>query len=774
MIARIAVIILALAMALAGAFLAIAGIQLIVAGGSWYYLPAGLALIATAAGLAWKKPFAFPLFGALLVVTLVWALWEVGVDGWALVPRLVAPAVLGLILLLPFVKRVGNQPRGWWIGIPVIAIAGVLIYSGHAGQSPDERLEGIAPLAADASADGDWKVWGRTLSGTRFSPLGDINTGNAGKLQVAWEYKSDVEPFAFHSFQATPLAADGRLYLCLDRSVVVALDQDSGKEIWRFDPKPNLDGVFAAICRGVARFEAPEGTGDCPVRILYGVADDRMMALDAATGKPCQSFGNGGQVDLKEGLGEMAPGAVFPSSPPTVVNGVAMISGWVNDGVQVREPSGGVHAYDAVTGKLLWVWDSGREEPTKPLGEGETYTRGAPNAWGVYSGDEELGLVYLGTGVSTPDYFGSHRTPEAEKYATSIVALDVKTGKPRWHFQTVHHDIWDLDVSPQPVLTELTYKGKTIPALIGPTKRAQFFVLDRRTGEPIYPVSERPVPQDTVKEDWASKTQPFNDTFPVLDDGPLSERKMWGVTPLDQLWCRLTFKKASYEGYFTPPSTRNAIFYPGSAGGSNWGSATVDTARGLLIANTLYMADIGHLIPREEADRMVAQYAKSGHASGFAFQQKGTPYAMDRNVFLNPLGVPCQQPPYGKLSVIDLKTGKLVWSKPLGTVKHAGPLGLSLGLPITMGVPNLGGSMATAGGLIFIGAAQDRMIRAIDIGNGKELWSHSLPAVAAATPMTFRSKKTGRQYVVIAAGGHPALPGPLNSSVLAFALPEGQ
>jgi membrane-bound PQQ-dependent dehydrogenase (glucose/quinate/shikimate family) len=480
-------------------------------------------------------------------------------------------------------------------------------------------------------------------------------------------------------------------------------------------------------------------------------------------------FGAGGAVNLREGLGDIPPGITFPSSPPTIVNGTAMISGWVTDGLHTGEPSGGVRAYDAVTGRLRWVWDIARPAD-RPLAPGETYTPGTPNAWGVFSGDPALGLVYFGTGVTTPDYFGAHRTPEQEKYATAIVALDVATGQVRWSFQTVHHDIWDYDIGSQPVLADLPVGGRTVPALIGPTKRGQFFVLDRRTGAPLYPVTERPVPQDAAPGETPAATQPYS-AFPDVGGGRLSEAGMWGATPLDQLWCRIRFRKARYAGDFTPPGTDRTIFYPGSAGGSNWGSVTIDPVRGLMIANTLYMADIGRLIPRAEADRIAAAYGEGSKAAAFAFPQQGTPYAMDRTVFLGPLGAPCQQPPYGRLHAFDLRTGRLVWSRPLGTARRAGPLGLESRLPVTMGVPNLGGSIATAGGLVFIGAAQDRMIRAIDIGNGRELWRHPLPAIGAATPMTYRAPG-GRQFVVIAAGGHPGLPGPAGGSVMAFALPR--
>ncbi|MCB2077432.1 MAG: membrane-bound PQQ-dependent dehydrogenase, glucose/quinate/shikimate family [Novosphingobium sp.] len=767
-------VVMALAIALAGATLAVGGGVLIGAGGSWYYLLAGLAMIAVAVGLGWKKRFAFPLFGTLLAATLVWALWESGLDGWALVPRLVAPAVLGLILLLPFVRKQAAQPSRWWIGLPLLAIATTLFLSGHAGESAPERLDGASPVEIAATdSDGDWKVWGRTLSGSRFSPLGDITPANVGELELAWQFTSDVEPYQYHSFEATPLAANGKLFVCLDRNVIVALEQETGKQVWRFDAKPDLEGAFSGTCRGVSWYEAPEGTQDCPTRVVFGVNDGRLMQVDSETGKPCTSFGDNGQVDLKEGLGEMDKGMAFPTSPPTVVNGTIIISGWVTDGVRVGEPSGGPRAYDALKGKLLWVFDPGRKDPTAPLAEGETYTRGIPNAWGVFSADPELETVYFGTGVTTPDYFGMHRTPEQEKFATSIVAVDINTGLPRWHFQTVHHDIWDWDIGSQPVLVDLPVDGKTVPALIGPTKRGQFFVLDRRTGEPIFPVTEKPVPQDAVPGEKPAPTQPYS-AFPNVAGDPLTERTMWGATPFDQLWCRIAFRKARYEGDFTPPGERETIFYPGSAGGSNWGSVTIDTARQLMVANSLYMADMGRMIPRAEADRMMAAYGSGKTSETFAFPQQGTPFAMDRKVFLGPLGAPCQQPPYGKLSVFDLKTGKLVWSEPLGTAEAAGPLGIESKLPITMGAPNLGGSIATATGLIFIGATQDRTIRAFDIGNGKVLWKHRLPAIGAATPMTYRSRKDGKQYVVIAAGGHPALPGPAGSAVLAFRLRDPQ
>jgi quinoprotein glucose dehydrogenase len=761
---------LAAVMAIAGVVLLWGGAQLISAGGSAYYLICGAALIAAAVGLALRHSWVLPLYGLLLLATLGWALWESGLDGWALVPRLVAPAVLGLILLTPAIRRRLPANNAWFVAAPVVAIA---VTIGVAAFTRDEAGDGLKPAAAltlPDAADGEWRVWGRTLAGDRFSPLAQISTENVARLKLAWRFDSDVTPYGFHSFEATPLAADAKLFVCLDRSVIIALDQDSGRELWRFDPHADLTDVFAATCRGVAYYAAPQGTEECPKRVIFGVADDRLMAVDADSGHPCDSFGSHAAIDLKQGLGEVPAGIVYPSSAPTIVNGVVMLSGWVTDGLYVGEPSGVVRGYDAVTGALRWAWDSGRPEPQNPLSPGETYTKGAPNAWGAFSGDEQLGLVYIPTGVSTPDYFGAHRSPEAEKYATSVVALDVVTGKPRWSFQTVHHDLWDYDVAAQPVLVELPHRGGHVPALILPTKRGQFFVLDRRTGEPIYPVSEQSAPQEPAPGDWAAKTQPYS-SFPNVAGGRLTEARMWGATPLDQLWCRLKFKQSRYEGDFTPPGLNTAIFFPGSAGGSNWGSVSIDTARELMIVNSLYMPDIGQLIPREQADRMSERYAKSGSAAdAFAFPQKGTPYAMQRTIFQNPIGVPCLQPPYGRLSVVDLKTAKPAWSRSLGSAYHAGPFGLSSLLPVTMGVPTLGGSIVTAGGVIFIGASQDRDFRAFDVGDGRELWRAALPSVGAATPMTYISP-AGRQYVLIAAGGHPGLGGPKTGALLAYALP---
>ena len=763
MLARAVARLLILFIALSGAALAYGGIVLILAGGSLYYLLAGVALIAVAGAFARRRSWAYPAYGLLLAATWAWALWESGLDGWALVPRLVAPAVLGGILLVPLLRQRASGATRWWVAAPLLAI--LLTFGAAATQSYDQGardLRSLAPVALADPSNGEWRNYGRGLSGDRFSPVGQITAANVAGLKPAWRYVSDVPFHGVHSFEVTPLVVNGLLYACLDRNVIVALDQDSGREIWRFDPRAKLDHVFAATCRGVAYHEAPQAA-ECARRILFGVADNSMMAIDALTGRLCRSFGQGGAVNLTEGLGAVPPGIAFPTSPPTVVRGLALISGWVTDNDYVGEPSGGVRAYDAVTGRLRWVWDTGRPEPGESLKHGATYTKGAPNAWGVFSADEQLGLAYIPTGNSTPDYYGAHRSPGAERFSTSVVALDIETGKPRWSRQLIHHDLWDYDVGAQPVLADL----RGTPALIAASKTGQFFILDRRDGRPLYPIVERPVPQGAVPSDRTAPTQPYSG-FPDVAGGDLSESLMWGATPFDQLWCRVKFRQARYEGAFTPAGVRAAIHYPGSAGGVNWGSVTVDTARGLLVSNSLYMPDIVRIYHREDADK-----ARREQPGALFFPMKGTPYVATRDFFRNPIGVPCLKPPYGRVSVFDLEAGRLVWSKALGTASKAGPFGLESHLPFTMGAPLFGGALTTAGGVIFIGASQDRRFRAIDTGTGRELWSTPLPGIGAASPMTYVSRKTGRQYVVIASGNHSELGGPATpNTILAYALPQ--
>ncbi len=756
---------LTLFLAAIGLALLAGGAILITLGGSFYYAAAGIAVLASALALKRRSPAAAVIYAGFLVATLLWSLWEVGLDGWALAPRLLGPALVGLL----FLRAAGR----WYIAGSVLASASILCLCAGLAIYPDYVGHPRAAISSSPGAPTEWRHWGNTLGGTRFVPVTQINTGNVNRLALAWRYDSHRPPQAIPSFEATPLAVDGRLYLCLQPGIVAAIDQDTGREIWRYTTpgfgKLDFTMLFGGKCRGVSYYQSSLPLTECQRRILFSTGDGYLMAIDAATGRRCRAFGKDGAVDMRIGMEPLPPPTravlAMPSSPPAIVNGLAVIGQSVSDLGSLDAPSGVIRAYDAETGALRWAWDAA--VPGRSLLEaGEVYTRDTPNAWGVLSGDDELGLVFVPTGNSLPDYFGGMRWKFAEPVSSSIVALDAATGQVRWVFQTVHHDLWDYDVGAQPVAVDLPGAEGVIPALLVPTKLGQIFVLDRRNGQPIDPVIEKPVPQGGVPGEWTSATQPFTTGFPSLSGRQLREQDMWGMTPLDELWCRIRFKQARYEGPFTPTATRDTIFYPGTAGGIDWGSLSVDTQRGLVAVNTLRFANFGRLIPRKDAPA-----AAGGGGGSVIFQMAGTPYAFAQTLFMSPLGVPCQPPPYGTMNVLDLRTRRLLWSKPLGTAAGSGPFGLASRLPIRMGVPNMGGSVITAGGLVFIAAAQDRMLRAYDIDTGRELWHAQLPAVAAATPMSYVSPTTGRQYVVIASGGHYGIPGPAGGSVLAFALP---
>jgi membrane-bound PQQ-dependent dehydrogenase (glucose/quinate/shikimate family) len=772
---RVAIWLFVAILAAVGLFLLAGGTVLMLAGGSLYYLAAGLAVLAAAVALFRHSGRALVIYGALLAATLAWGLWEVGLDGWALAPRLLGPAILGLLLLLLPVGKLSGAVSRWWIAGPALAMLVTLGLSGVLAVRDDYGPRAGTAAWADGAPVAEWRDWGQSVSGQRHVAADQINASNVNRLELAWRFDSDVPPQLYPSFEVTPLAADGRLYVCLQPGIVAALDQDTGKQVWRYTmpgfAKLDFTKVFGGKCRGVSYFEAPHRAESCARRIIFTTPDGYLRAVDADTGRLCPSFGKGGSVDLHAGLERTLPASrrdvvAMPSSPPAIINGVAVIGQTVSDLASRDAPSGVIRGYDAETGALKWAWDAAR--PDQPLAPGESYSPATPNAWGVMGGDERLGLVFVPTGNSPPDYYGGMRSPEQDRFTTSIVALDVATGKLRWSFQTVHHDLWDYDLAAQPVAVDLPGSGDDTPALLVPTKLGQIFVLDRRSGKPIDRVVERPVPQGGVPGERTAPTQPFTTGFPSLAGPDLTERDMWGITPLDQMLCRIAFRKADYRGKFTPVGTRDTIMYPGTAGGINWGSVTVDRARGLMVVNALRFANFGRLIPRAKAPA-----EGFGGAEGTAiFEQAGTPYVFAQSTFMSPLGVPCQKPPYGTISAFDLKTRKLVWSKSFGTSAQSGPFGIPTLLPIRMGVPNMGGAISTAGGLVFIGAAQDRLLRAYDIATGRELWRAPLPAVGAATPMSYVSPRTGRQYVVIAAGGHYGIPGPSATALMAYALPR--
>ncbi len=746
-----------------GATLSIGGAMLAQLGGSLYYVLAGLAVLVSAIGLLRRARYAAWAFGLMLAVTIVWSVWEAGLDDWALMPRLVGPAVVGLFFLLPAVRRAAGGASRWIVGAPALAALLLVTVAVVRAETAESGLPPAARVQVAAGAGKDWRQWGKDVGGTRYAPIDQINTGNVAKLTLAWRYDSDVTPGALVSLEAAPLAVDGRLYMCVESGTIVALDQDTGKRIWQYRALPKGSKFAGWKCRGVAYHAATTARSECQRSLYLTTSAGQLIAIDADTGRPCTGFARNGIADLRVGMGAAHLDDALPTSPPTIINGVVVVGQSISDFGSFDSPSGVIRGYDAETGALRWAWDAGRPGQSQ-LKPGETYTRDTPNAWGVFSGDERLGLVYVGTGNSPPDYFSGFRSKVADALTDNIVAIDVATGQVRWTFRTVNHDLWDYDIAAQPVVTDLP-DGK--PALIVPTKRGEIFVLDRTNGKPIDRVVQKPVPVGAVKGDWNAPTQPYTTGFPSVSGGTLAEADMWGLTPIDQMLCRIQYRRANYQGQFTPIGTRPTITYPAVGGGINWGSVSVDPQRGLLVVNALRLANINRLVPRTRGT-----VVKAGFEGGvILFAQDGAPYSFASFPFLSPLYAPCQKPPYGTISVFDIRTRKLVWSKPLGTAEGSGPLGIASHIPLRMGAPNFGGSVATAGGLVFIAAAQDRVLRAFDIANGEELWRTKLPAVGAAMPISYVSP-SGRQFVVIAAGGHFAIPGPHAAAIMAYALPR--
>lgn len=754
--------ILAIVLALIGLVLTVGGAQLVLLGGSFYYAIAGLAVLLSA-WLAWRGDRrAMAVYALMLVGTLLWALWEGGPDPWRLQSRLIAPTVLGIWVCWPWLQL---RRKAFFSVVGVLAVAfGGWLWSVN-------QLE-TAPLHAVLGPDGsgEWPEYGNVLGGTRFSPLSQINQSNVAQLQPAWTYRTGVLTKTGLGFEVTPLMVNDTVYLCTPTNIVIALDPETGQRRWQYDPKVNAPP--AGACRGVSYFKVPNGTGHCAQRIIFGTVDARLMAIDANDGQPCADFGANGAVDLKKGLGDVISGYYYISSAPTIVRGKAIVGGWVADGQFVGEPSGVIRGFDAVTGKFAWAWDMDRPHDHDEPGPGETYSRGTANSWGPMSGDEQLGLVYLPTGNSTPDYWGGKRSAGSEKYSSSVVALDAETGEARWSFQIVHHDIWDYDVSAQPTLIDMPINGKVVPALLQTSKSGQFFMLDRRTGQPLRKVEERPVPQGAAPGDWVAKTQPFSPELPAFDNHLLTAQDMWGLTPVDQLWCRIKFHQARYDGPRTPVGyPKPIITYPSYLGGVNWGGISIDPDRKLAVVNWSRMANYTTMISRAEADKLGLKRSDDGVAHvGLPVPQEGTPFGLLTGPFLSPLGVPCTQPPFGKIGVVDLVSGKMKWERTLGTSADSGPLEIRSRIPLPMGVPNTGGSVTTRSGLTFIASTQERAIRAFDVNTGKLVWRQPLPTGGHATPMTYISPKSGRQFVVIAAGGNASLSSGTGDYVMAFAL----
>lgn len=758
---------------LVGVLLFAPGAWLIALGGSWYYSLAGAGL-AAAGVFYWRgRLLGAYIFGAVFAATVIWAVWEVGFELWPLVPRLVAPMVLAILAVLLVPSLTDGRGRAASLaaaGVLALGIAG-FFWGMATPQNVTTNADPVPTRAVEAGSP-NWTHYGRTPSGTRFAPFDQITPKNVNQLEVAWTFNHGDAPSGTGQDQNTPLYVDGLVYHCSPNNIVSAIDAVTGAQVWQYDPEAS--SPLWQRCRGVTYYEptplegAP-GDGSCAARIVLSSVDARLIQIDARTGALCTSFGDSGAVDLTRNMGEVRPGFYFPTSAPTVMGDRIILGGWVWDGMAVDEPSGVVRAFDGRTGEIAWAWDIGNPAIDTVPPAGETYTRGTPNVWSTPAFDAALGLVYLPTGNAQPDFYGSSRIEAANDWNSSIVALDVETGKVAWSFQTTYRDIWDYDVPAQPMLYDITTEtGEVVPALIQVTKRSQTFVLDRRDGTPIAEVRDLPVPTTGgVEPEYLSPVQPYSVDMPVIGAEPLTEARMWGATPLDHLYCRIRFRQAYYVGDFTPMSEQGTLIWPGYFGGMNWGTGTIDEARGLLIVNDTRVAHLLQLIPRQEADALGVEVV--GPHDGLA-PQDGAPFGAMRSNFFSFVGVPCQEPPYGTMTAIDLTDRSILWQRPVGTIEETGPFGIRTGWRMPVGLPLVGGPISTASGLTFYSGTQDYYLRAFSSETGEELWRGALPLGSQSTPMSYIGPD-GRQYVVVTVGGLNDIMG-RGDIVMAFALPE--
>lgn len=620
-----------------------------------------------------------------------------------------------------------------------------------------------------------WPHYGGDAGGSRHSTAAAITPENVTDLRQAWVYRtgdmvSRAEDMKHTAFEATPILFEGSLIFCSPFNEVIALDPGTGEQKWRFDPEvaTGYRPGNQFVCRGVTPWvdgAATEGAG-CAKRIFMGTVDARVIALDARTGEPCSAFGENGVVQIDPGMELQWPGEFQITSPPSVAGGVVVIGSAISDNRRVDAPKGTVRAFDARSGRPVWEFNpitrGAEDHPTSWPRGGVAARTGHANVWAPIAADEARGLFFLPTSSPSPDFFGGSRAGD-NLYANSVVALEAATGKVRWHFQTVHHDVWDYDLPAQPSLVTLTRDGAPLDAVVQVTKTGFIFVLDRETGKPIFEVEERPVPQDGAAGEFLSPTQPVPVAPPPLVPQHLTAEDAWGLTFWDRNACREKIAAARSEGLYTPPSAQGTIMFPFTGGGANWGGAAFDPATQKLYINTSRAAHLITLIPSENYEA-----ARAAEPNEEISPQAPTRWAVKRELLLSPFDLPCNPPPWGMLTAVDLSTGTIAWESVLGTVRDLAPVPV----PLKWGTPNFGGPIVTAGGVVFISATMDDYLRAFDAASGEELWRGRLPAGGQATPMTYEWE--GRQYVVIAAGGHARAGTKLGDFVIAYALPDAK
>jgi len=634
------------------------------------------------------------------------------------------------------------------------------------------------PVIAQSDDAAQWDHYGGGQHGTQYSSLSEITRDNVAGLEEVWRYRTGElgqghrEPFAF---QANPILVEGRLYLPTGSAIVIALDPATGEEIWRHDPEIDRTRPHAEIAnRGVTSWIDPEAILDSPCRhrIFVGTLDARLIALDGVTGEPCKDFGENGQVWLNNDIRvEEETWVEFTvTSPPVVVENVVVIGSAIGDNQAVESALGIVRGIDARTGKERWRWDPiprNADDPAYSSWQSEEAARnGSANAWAPLAADAELGLVYIPTGSASPDFYGGEREGD-NLYANSLVALRAENGEMVWYQQLIHHDVWDYDLAAQPTLVDLEHDGESIPAVLQGTKTGYIFSFNRETGEPVFEIEERAVPQDGVAGEHLSPTQPFPVAPPsVARHEVVIPDNAWGMMFFDTRSCRKTIAGLKSEGLFTPPSLEGTVELPGYGGGINWGGLAFEPDEQTVVVFSMDVPMQVALFPRDDWNAI----RESGDYDNFEFAPMGgTPYSMRRAMLGSPLEVPCIAPPWGTLTAIDMREGTINWQRSVGSIQDVAP---ALVPNLELGMAGLGGPIVTAGGVIFMAAVMDDYLRAFDLQDGTTLWEARLPAGGQATPMTYVLEDRGKQYVVIAAGGHARIGTTAGDYLIAYALPD--
>jgi len=661
-----------------------------------------------------------------------------------------------------------------FFGLSAVTFLGGSAVWSIGGPQHNLDIRGAAPLVSEATTQvGDgWPAYGGDAGGAHYSAASEITPQNVRQLQLAWEYHSGAfsgrgSARERSALETTPILVDGSLIFCTQFNDVIAIDPGTGAERWRHMEHVTLDRRPGNqyTCRGVAywRDARAQAGAPCASRVFMGTVDARVIALDAKTGAACESFGQHGALTIEPSVALRWPGEFQITSAPAVIGDTVVVGSSIGDNLRTRAPLGTVHAFSARTGAPVWSFNPvprAYDDPARASWAGDSAdVAGHANVWSTISVDAARGLVFLPTSSPSPDFYGGNRAGD-NRYADSVVALDGATGRVVWHFQTVHHDVWDYDLPAQPGLYTVWRDGVAHDVVAQVTKTGLVFVLDRATGQPFLPVTERPVPQGGVPGETLSPTQPSPET-PRLVPDHLDPGDAFGITLWDRLACMNAIGALRRDGTFTPPTTQGTLVYPFTGGGANWGGAAFDPRRNLLVIN---MSNMAHAVRLYHKTRDDEEATEVGHDAETA-PMEGAPYSMSRKTLLSPLGLPCTPPPWGVIAGVDLASGRIVWRRTLGTTEDLAPGRIALPL----GTPNFGGPITTAGGLVFIGAAMDDYLRAFDTETGAELWKGRLPAGGQATPMTYTWQ--GRQYVVIAAGGHARIGSRLGDSIVAFALP---